>query len=108
MKNLLLAALVAACSSPKPQPSSPEPMPVATPAVVEPAKQAPKQEPVEDPYLWLEDVGAEKSLTWAREQNAKAKAELETTPEFVTTRDRIRGILDSKDKTPYVQKRGNL
>src|SRR5688500_14478556 len=106
MKKLLLAALIAACSSPsKPTTTpAPDPMPESKPAVVEQPKPT-KQEPVEDPYLWLEEVTAEKSLEWAREQNKKSKAELEASPGFATTRDRIRGILDSKEKTPYVQKR---
>jgi prolyl oligopeptidase len=104
-----LAALTvfAACSSPakpalQPPPDpAPDPVPVATPAVV-PATPA----PVEDPYLWLEDVTADKALAWARERNKHSQAELEAVPGFAQSRDRIRAILDSKDKTPFVTKRG--
>src|SRR5687767_3259204 len=109
MKQALAALLLIACSSPSKPPASPpqpEPMPEAKPAVVE--TPPPKQEVVEDPYLWLEDVTGEKSLAWAREQNKKSKGELEAQAGFATTRDRIRGILDSKDKIPGVQKRGNF
>ncbi|MBA3500808.1 MAG: S9 family peptidase, partial [Deltaproteobacteria bacterium] len=61
---------------------------------------------VDDPYLWLEDVKSDKALAWARERNKQSQAELEADPSFAKTRDRIRAILDSKDKTPYVAKRG--
>ena len=62
----------------------------------------------EDPYLWLEEVSAEKALAWARERNGESRGELEAVPGFAAIRDRIRGILDSKDKTPYVAKQGRL
>ena len=110
MKKALLVAALVACSSPsKPPPvepapgPQPEPMP-AQPAVVEPQKQAPD----EDPYLWLEEVTGDKALAWAREQNKKSNGELEAVPGFTQTRDRVRAILDSKEKTPYVQKRGKF
>ncbi len=73
-------------------------MPPPTPVVTAP--------PPEDPYLWLEDVDAERSLTWAREQNKRAQAELEAVPTFADTQDRILKILDAKDKIAYVGKRG--
>ncbi|TMQ05974.1 MAG: S9 family peptidase [Deltaproteobacteria bacterium] len=60
----------------------------------------------DDPYLWLEDVTSDRALAWAREHNQVTQAELEAIPSFATSRDRIRAILDSKDKTPYVTKRG--
>ncbi|HEY4056101.1 MAG TPA: hypothetical protein VGM39_05805, partial [Kofleriaceae bacterium] len=60
----------------------------------------------DDPYRWLEDVEGEKSLAWARERNAKSEGEISADPSFQKTRDRIRSILDSKEKTPYVTKRG--
>jgi prolyl oligopeptidase len=109
MKQVLLAMLVVACSSP-PKPQTPvepkaDPIPEAKPAVVEP-KQT--EVAAEDPYLWLEDVTGEKSLAWAREQNKKSTSELEQAPGFKETRDRVRAILDSKEKIPAVQKRGNF
>lgn len=66
-----------------------------------------KPEVVEDPYLWLEDVGGDRSLAWARERNAKSEGEITKVASFEKTRDRIRAILDSKDKIPSVNKRGN-
>jgi prolyl oligopeptidase len=76
-----------------------QPDPVPVPVV----KTEPK---VEDPYLWLEDVMNDKSLAWARDRNAKTKAELEAITSFAGSRDRIRAILDSKDKIPGVWKLG--
>ncbi len=108
MKKLLFAVVVVACSSPsKPKPAEPAPGPVAEakPAVVETPKPVAEQPP-EDPNLWLEDIGGDKPLAWVKEQSKKSKTELEAAPGFAQTRDRIRAILDSKEKTPYVTKRG--
>jgi len=107
MKKALFAVCVIACSSPpktqQPVEPKPDPTPEVKPAVVEQKPAA-----VEDPYLWLEEVTAEKSLAWAREQNKKSQGELEASPGFTQTRDRIRAILDSKEKIPGVSKRGNF
>jgi prolyl oligopeptidase len=109
MKQALVAALLVACSSsPKsqtPVDPKPDPIPEGQPAVVDTKQPA---EASDDPYLWLEDVTGEKSLAWAREQNKKSQSELEAAPGFKETRDRIRAILDSKEKIPGVQKRGNF
>jgi len=78
----------------------PETKPAVAPAPP-PAKAA-----FEDPYLWLEDVTGDKAIAWAKQQAGTSKAELEAVPGFAATRDRIRAILDSKEKTPYVTKRG--
>jgi prolyl oligopeptidase len=104
MRKFALALLVACASPPssRPAPTQPEPLPAAAPAAV----QQPKAEQLDDPYLWLEQVTADRALAWAREQNARATQELESAPGFETTRDRLRAILDSKDKTPLVEKRG--
>jgi prolyl oligopeptidase len=60
----------------------------------------------DDPYGWLEDVGGEKPLAWAKERNAEAEKELAGTPEFAALKADLRAILDSKARIPYVQKRG--
>jgi prolyl oligopeptidase len=88
-------------------PSTPDtaaPVTPGDPAVA--STPAPTPTSPEDPYLWLEDVTAEKSLAWARDLNAKSAAELEAVPGFEETRARILSILDSKDKIPYVVKSG--
>ncbi|AOW93262.1 prolyl oligopeptidase [Rhodococcus sp. WMMA185] len=59
-----------------------------------------------DPYLWLEDVTAEQSLNWAREHNARTLDEYTEDAEFSALESRIRDILDTDDRIPYVVIRG--
>jgi prolyl oligopeptidase len=59
-----------------------------------------------DPYLWLEDVTAERSLDWVRAQNAISTKELESSPDFEPIRSRLLAILDSKERIPGVAKHG--
>lgn len=61
----------------------------------------------DDPYLWLEEVTAEKAIEWVKQQNAVSTKELEATPYFETTRARLLSILDSKERIPFVSKRGD-
>jgi len=106
MKKLLLALVVAACSSSaKPPPAAPAPAAQPLPAPEPAAAELPKPAD-EDSYLWLEEVAANKSLAWARERNKQSQGELEAVPTFAKTRDRIRAILDSKEKIPAVAKHG--
>ena len=73
-----------------------------------PQTAAPAAAPsADDPYLWLEDVAGERALAWVRERNAASRRVLEAEPGFVPMRDRIRAILDSKDKIPQVTRRGD-
>jgi prolyl oligopeptidase len=60
----------------------------------------------EDPYLWLEAVEDAKALDWVRERNAKAEAEIASTPEFQKLESDLRAILDSDARIPAVQKIG--
>lgn len=60
----------------------------------------------EDPHAWLEDVDGEEQLAWVRARNAERAAELAATPEFERTKERIRSILDSRDKIPDVSRIG--
>jgi prolyl oligopeptidase len=62
----------------------------------------------DDPHLWLEDVTGESALAWVRERNAETRRVLEAEPGFAATRDRIRAILDSKEKIPQVSRRGDF
>jgi prolyl oligopeptidase len=61
-----------------------------------------------DPYLWLEDVTGDKALAWVKERNAESVAELTKTPEFQAMNERLLKILDSKDKIPFITKRGEF
>ena len=60
----------------------------------------------EDPYLWLEEVTAEKSLEWVKAQNALSTHELCGQPGFETVRQRLLSILDSKERIPTVSQEG--
>ena len=62
--------------------------------------------PNADPHAWLEDVQGEKALAWVRARNAKAEAEIASTPAFKTLEAQIRAILDSDAKIPGVEKIG--
>ena len=60
-----------------------------------------------DPYLWLEEVEGAKILGWVKERNAVSEKMLSARPEYAPTRDGILKILDSKDKIPFVSRRGD-
>jgi prolyl oligopeptidase len=70
-----------------------------------PAKESPAVSA--DPYAWLEDVTAERSLDWVKAHNAQAEAELASTPQFKQLESDIRAILDSDAKIPGVEKIGD-
>ena len=59
-----------------------------------------------DPYLWLEDVRADRSMKWVTEQNAITAKRFVDTPTFGTLRDRILEVLDSDARIPYVNRMG--
>ncbi|GAA2016426.1 prolyl oligopeptidase family serine peptidase [Catenulispora yoronensis] len=58
----------------------------------------------DDPYLWLEDVTSEEALTWVKERNAEAFAELAGTRRYDTFQTDVRRILDADDRIPYVNR----
>lgn len=59
-----------------------------------------------DPYLWLEDVTAPKSLDCARAQNAVTVKQLESDPGFAPLQAGILEVLDSDARIPTVDKMG--
>ncbi|MFS8137254.1 MAG: prolyl oligopeptidase family serine peptidase, partial [Thermomonas sp.] len=61
----------------------------------------------DDPYAWLEDLTAERSMDWVKAHNAKTEAELAGTPAFTEMETAIRAIMDSDAKIPGVQKIGD-
>jgi prolyl oligopeptidase len=60
----------------------------------------------DDPYLWLEDVTGERSLDWVRARNAESTRALAETETFKALEQRIRAILDSDARIPFVSKIG--
>lgn len=96
-RTVILGLLALSCTSSQTASTTPPPAVQPEPVVAAPA--AP-----EDPYLWLEDVTAEKSLDWARAHNAISQKELQGDPKYGPLEKRLRTILDSKDQIarPYV------
>ncbi len=54
-----------------------------------------------DPFVWLEDVDAKRSMDWVNARNAETFALLGATPVYQAIYDRTRQILDSKDRIAY-------
>jgi prolyl oligopeptidase len=61
----------------------------------------------EDPYLWLEEVMGEKAIAWVKDQNAKSQKEVEARAEFGPIRDKVLEVVNSRERIPGLQKRGN-
>ncbi len=54
----------------------------------------------DDPFLWLEEVEGERALAWVAAQNERTLPVLEQVPQFGPIHERVRAILDSKDRIP--------
>lgn len=57
--------------------------------------------PPDDPFVWLEDVESPRSMEWVKAKNAATLSVLAASPLYQTLYDRIKQILDSKDKIAY-------
>jgi prolyl oligopeptidase len=55
-----------------------------------------------DPWLWLEDVDSDRALGWVRERNTESERELTALPGYADLRARLKTILDSRDRIPYI------
>jgi prolyl oligopeptidase len=100
LSHVCLAVALALGAAPSLVAHAATPAPAAKPTMPNTAASA-------DPFLWLEGVTDEKALDWVRERNAKAEAEIASTPEFKTLEADLRAILDSDARIPGVQKIGN-
>ena len=60
-----------------------------------------------DPFLWLEDVQGDKALAWVRERNAESRRQIEAYPRFGELRDNALKVLNSKERIPFVVRRGD-
>lgn len=65
------------------------------------AVAAQKGKPVEDPYIWLEDIHGAKPLDWVKQQNAISLGVLKSDPRYQSNYDFILKVLDAKDRIPY-------
>jgi prolyl oligopeptidase len=53
-----------------------------------------------DPFQWLEDIDAPKSMAWVEGQNAKSGKRLEGDPRYATFHAEARAIFTAKDRIP--------
>lgn len=72
------------------------------------AQQSPTSSAVaaDDPYAWLEDVNGPKAIEWVKQRNAESSKELAEAAGFKPLKADLLAILDSKERIPYVSKRG--
>ena len=63
---------------------------------------------LDDSNLWLEEVTGEEPLKWVKAQNAETVGELAESDQFQNLNVRLRSILDSNEKIPYVRKIGDF
>ncbi|MBA2671849.1 MAG: S9 family peptidase, partial [Gemmatimonadetes bacterium] len=55
----------------------------------------------EDPFLWLEEVEGERAMQWVESRNASTLAELTGSPAYQPIFDRVRSVLDSRDRIAF-------
>ena len=56
----------------------------------------------EDPFLWLEEVEAEKALDWARSHNERSIGRLSEVPEYAPMLEKITEIYNSQERIPKI------
>ena len=61
----------------------------------------------DDPFAWLEDIHAERSMAWVKQANAVTTQQFVDNPEFARTRDDILEVLDSDARIPEVSRMGD-
>ncbi len=61
----------------------------------------------EDPFIWLEDVQAEKSMEWVKSQNEISESELSKSPFYKELHQQALEVINSKDKIKYATIRGD-
>lgn len=59
-----------------------------------------------DPYAWLEEIDAQRSLDWVTAQNEHVTGSIGATYEFALKKSAIKEVLDSDDKIPLVSSVG--
>jgi prolyl oligopeptidase len=58
------------------------------------------QTPADDPFQWLEDIDAPRSMTWVEGQNARSAKQLEADPRYETFHNEARAIFTAEDRIP--------
>lgn len=98
---VLACGLAAGCAAPNPTPmpaprTAPAPAPAAAPARPPlPPHDAP------DPFLWLEEVEGERAMEWVESRNERTLAELSASPHYQPIFERVKAVLDSRDRIAF-------
>ena len=71
------------------------------------AKDTQKASKVDDPYIWLEDVGGEKALNWVEEQNEQSLGYLMSKPLYKELYEKNLEVYNSDERIPYVGQMGD-
>lgn len=71
------------------------------------AKDTAKESKVDDPYLWLEDVGGEKALEWVEKNNEQSLGYLQSKPLYKELYEKNLDIYNSDERIPYVSQMGD-
>jgi prolyl oligopeptidase len=74
---------------------------IAAAALAGTAIAARAQAPVDDPYIWLEEVSSPKAMDWVNAHNAKAQAVLEADPRYARYFDEALALAQAKDRIPF-------
>ncbi len=56
----------------------------------------------DDPYIWLEEVNSENSLTWVKNQNKRTLDHLQAKPSYEKIRSEALAIMSATDKIPMI------
>lgn len=64
------------------------------------ASGARAQQPGVDPYIWLEDVSSQRSMSWVEQHNAVTTAKLQADPHYATLYAQALDIAGAKDRIP--------
>jgi prolyl oligopeptidase len=60
----------------------------------------------DDPYLWLEDVHAQRAVNWVEAQNAATRKRFADNAQFAQMRSRLQEVLETDAHIPYVTRMG--
>lgn len=71
------------------------------------AKETKNTQNVDDPYIWLEDVGGEKALEWVEKQNDKSLSYLKSKPLYKKLYEKNLEVYNSDERIPYVGQMGD-
>jgi prolyl oligopeptidase len=60
----------------------------------------------QDPFIWLEDIDAEKSMNWVHQQNADTAKQYKSKPIYQELYNQALATLNNKSRVPTVTQRG--